>query len=99
VRHGLEMQIYSREMEAEAESNGTIYKARTGFNPEGMAQVMDKLSSLSGRGDGFWENLTSDHPPAEKRAAAVRAEIKSKGLDAGLPSDPEPCRGVKGRIP
>ena len=94
----LVMQGYSRDMEAEADSYGTIYMARAGFNPEGMAQVMDKLSSLSGGGDGFWETLASDHPPAAKRAQAVRAEIKVKGLDAGLPFEPEPYRAVKARI-
>src|SRR6267378_129722 len=78
------MRGYSRGAEEEADSYGTIYMARAGFNPEGMAQVMDKLAASSGGGDGFWENLASDHPPAAKRAAAVRAEIKSKGLDAGL---------------
>jgi predicted Zn-dependent protease len=95
----LVMQGYSRDAEAEADSYGTIYMARAGLNPEGMAQVMDKLSTLNGGGDGFWENLASDHPPAARRAAAVRAEIKSKGLDAGLPSDPEPYRKVKSRLP
>jgi len=90
---------YSRDAEAEADNYGTLYMARAGFNPEGMAQVMDKLAALSSSGDGFWENLASDHPPAAKRAAAVRAEIKAKGLDAGLPLDPEPYRTVKSRIP
>jgi predicted Zn-dependent protease len=95
----LVMQGHSRADEAEADSYGTMYMARAGFNPEGMAQVMDKLAAVSGSGDGFWENLASDHPPAAKRAAAVRAEIKSKGLDAGLPFDPEPYRTIKSRVP
>jgi predicted Zn-dependent protease len=90
---------YSRGAEEEADSYGTIYMARAGYNPEGMAQVMDKLATLSAGGDGFWENLASDHPPAAKRAAAVRAEIKAKGLDAGLPFDREPYSVVKSRVP
>src|SRR5438093_8111367 len=93
------MRGYSRGAEEEADSYGTIYMARAGFNPEGMAQVMDKLAALSDGGYGFWENLASDHPPAAKRAAAVRTEIREKGLDAGLPSDPEPYRVVKSRLP
>ena len=96
---GLVMQGHSRADEAEADSYGTIYMARAGYNPEGMAQVMDKLASLSSSGEGFWENLASDHPPAAKRAAAVRAEIKDKGLDVGLPADPEPYRTIKARVP
>ncbi|HMI32234.1 MAG TPA: M48 family metallopeptidase, partial [Candidatus Limnocylindrales bacterium] len=95
----LVMRGYSRDAEAEADSYGTIYMARAGLNPEGMAQVMDKLASLSAGGEGFWENLASDHPPAARRAAAVRAEIKAKGLDAGLPFDPDPYRTVKSRLP
>ena len=94
----LVLQGYSRGAEAEADEYGTIYMARAGFNPEGLAQVMDKLARLSGSGEGFWENLASDHPPAVKRAAAVRAEIKTKGLDAGLPFDPEPYSAVKSRV-
>ena len=89
---------YSRGAEEEADSYGTIYMARAGYNPEGMAQVMDKLARASGSGEGFWENLASDHPPAAKRAAAVRAEIKAKGLDAGLPFDSEPYARVKSRV-
>jgi len=89
---------YSRGAEAEADEYGTIYMARAGYNPEGMAQVMDKLARASASGDGFWENVASDHPPAARRAAAVRAEIKAKGLDAGLPFDPEPYAGVKCRV-
>jgi predicted Zn-dependent protease len=92
------LQGYSRGAEEEADSYGTIYMARAGHNPEGMAQVMDKLAALSGGGGGFWENLAGDHPPAVKRAAAVRAEIKTKGLDAGLPFDAEPYSGVKSRV-
>jgi predicted Zn-dependent protease len=95
----LVMQGYSRDAEAEADAYGTMYMARAGLNPEGMAQVMDKLSALSAGGEGFWENLASNHPPAARRAAAVRAEIKSKGLDAGLPFDPDPYRTVKSRLP
>lgn len=90
---------YSRGMEAEADSYGAMYMARIGLNPEGMAQAMDKLAKGSDGGEGFWENLDKKHAPAAKRAAGVRGEIKDKGLDAGLPSDPQPYRVVKGRIP
>jgi len=89
---------YSRKMEEEADYDGVIYMARAGYNPEGMAQVMDKLAKLSSSGEGFWENLASDHPPAAKRAEAVRAQIKSQGLDANLPYDPEPYRTVRSRL-
>ena len=95
----LVMQGHSRQAEAEADTYGTMYMARAGYNPEGMAQVMDKLATLSSSGEGFWESLASDHPPAAARAAAVRAEIKSKGLDVGLPADPEPYRTIKARVP
>jgi len=90
---------YSRSMEAEADSYGAMYMARIGLNPEGMAQAMDKVAKLSDGGEGFWENLDKKHAPAAKRAAGMRGEIKDKGLDAGLPSDPQPYRVVKGRVP
>jgi predicted Zn-dependent protease len=90
---------YSKNMEAEADTYGAMYMARTGLNPEGMAQAMDKIAKLSDGGDGFWENLDKKHEPAAKRAAGVRGQIKDKGLDAGLPSDPQPYRTVKARVP
>jgi predicted Zn-dependent protease len=90
---------YNKGMEAEADTYAAMYMARTGMNPEGMAQAMDKVAKLSDGGDGFWENLDKKHEPAAKRAAGVRGEIKDKGLDAGLPSDPQPYRLVKSRIP
>jgi predicted Zn-dependent protease len=90
---------YSRSMEAEADSYGAMYMARIGINPEGMAQAMDKVAKRSDGGEGFWENLDKKHPSASKRSATVRGEIKDKGLDAGLPSDPQPYRIVKSRVP
>jgi predicted Zn-dependent protease len=90
---------YDKNMEAEADSYGAMYMARSGMNPEGMAQAMDKVAKLSQDGEGFWESLDKKHAPAAKRAAGVRGEIKDKGLDAGLPSDPQPYRTVKARVP
>lgn len=89
---------YSRQAEREADSYGVLYAARAGMNPEGMVQVLEKLDKLSGGGGRFWETLGSDHPPASERAATVRAEIRAKGLDAGLPSDPEPYKNIKARL-
>jgi predicted Zn-dependent protease len=90
---------YSRNMEAEADSYGAMYMARIGINPEGMAQAMEKVAKRSDGGEGFWESLAKNHPPAQKRVSGVRGEIKDKGLDAGLPSDPQPYRLVKARVP
>ncbi len=89
---------YGRQAEREADSYGVLYAARAGYSPEGMVQVLEKLDKLSGGNGGFWENLASDHPPAAQRAAAVRAEIHEKGLDAGLPTDPEPFNTIKARL-
>jgi len=90
---------YSRDMESEADSYGAMYMARAGFNPEGMAQAMDKVAKSSDGGEGFWENQSKKRTPVAKRSAAVRGEIKDKGLDVGLPSDPQPYRVVKARVP
>jgi len=96
---GLLRKGYTRSMESEADEFGVLYTARAGLNPEGMVQVLQKLEKLNARNNGFWESLTSDHPPAPQRIAAVKAEIRSKGLDAGLPNDPDPFRNVKARLP
>ncbi len=90
---------YDKSMESEADEFGEMYMARAGFNPEGMAQAMDNVAKRSEGGEGFWETLAKNHPPAAKRAGGVRAWIKDKGLDAGLPLDPEPYRTIKSRVP
>jgi hypothetical protein len=60
---------------------------------------MDGVAKASDGGEGYWEALAKNHPPAAKRAQGVRSQIKARGLDAGLPLDPEPYRGVKSRVP
>jgi predicted Zn-dependent protease len=95
---GLLMKGYSRSMEREADQLGILYSTRAGHNPQGMVQVLEKLNQLSGGRDGFWENLSSDHPPEAQRIAAVKAEIQAKGLDVGLPDDPKSYRAMKARL-
>lgn len=90
---------YDKNVEAEADDFGEMYMARAGLNPEGLAQAMDKVAKLGDGGEGYWEALAKNHPPAAKRSASVRSQIKSRGLDAGLPLDPEPYRAVKSRLP
>jgi predicted Zn-dependent protease len=90
---------YDKNMESEADDYAEMYMARSGLNPEGLAQAMDKVAKASDGGEGYWEALAKNHPPAAKRVAGIRSQIKSRGLDAGLPLDPEPYRAVKSRVP
>ena len=95
---GLLMKGYSRSMESEADHLGILYSARAGHNPRGMVQVLEKLNQLSGGSGGFWEALSSDHPPASRRIAAVQGEIESMGLDVGLPDNEQTYRAMKVRL-
>jgi beta-barrel assembly-enhancing protease len=90
---------YGAGTEKLADRTGIMYAARAGLNPMGAVQVMEAMGSHGGAGDGFWEPLSGHQPTAAERVAALQSEIASMGLDAGLPSDPDPYAKVKAQLP
>jgi len=92
------MKGYSRSMESEADHMGILYSTRAGHNPRGMVQVLEKLNQLSGGGGGFWESLSSDHPPPARRIAAVKADMNAMGLDVGLPDNAQAYQTMRVRL-
>jgi predicted Zn-dependent protease len=68
-----------------------------GTQSEGMIEVMENLNpQLPGR--SVWEPLAGGHPSPAQRVTLLRAELKSLGLDAGLPRDLRPYAAVKSRL-
>jgi predicted Zn-dependent protease len=90
---------YGPAVESQANTNGIMYTARAGLNPAGAVQVMERMGNSGGAEGGFWEPLSGHQPTAAERVADLSAEIASHGLDAGLPSDPDPYGKVKAQLP
>ena len=66
---------YSRSAEREADKLGVAYMARSGWDPEGLAQMLERLrAEEQGRGGvAFF----ATHPAAEERVQNVRAEARA----------------------
>src|SRR5262249_22560018 len=66
---------FSREMEMQADHEGTIAAARAGFNPQGTTQLFEKMhrSMYEAPGFGYWRS----HPYLEDRMETARVEAGS----------------------
>ena len=100
MRRGLETVLagYPREIEREADKLALLFTTRVGLNPEGMIQAMEKVNAASGSDGGFWEGLSGATPEQLRRIAALKAEVKSTGLDAGLTYNRERYAPIKARL-
>lgn len=63
---------YSRDHEREADKLGMEYMTRTGYNPDGMAGLMDVLRSKNQSKPSTMELMFSTHPPSEERYETAR---------------------------
>ncbi|MCK4236916.1 MAG: M48 family metalloprotease [Candidatus Krumholzibacteria bacterium] len=70
---------YSRDNEYEADRLGTRYAYTAGNDPDGIAELLQKLSDMQAAEPGKLEELLSTHPPTNERIRRVRSII------AGLP--------------
>ncbi len=77
---------YSRENEYEADRLGTRYLHAAGYAPEGMPELLGKLTSAEERQPSKLEELLATHPPTQQRIGRVKA------LVAGLPAQTSPMR-------
>lgn len=71
------LQGYSRENEFEADEFGTYYMTNSGYNPEGMVQLLEKLKKLSKSEPKFFEKLLASHPPTDQRIKKVENQIRA----------------------
>jgi predicted Zn-dependent protease len=89
---------YGQDVERQADRTALLYVSRAGLNPDGMIEVMEKIRRPSSQKETFWEPLAGGHPSTAQRVALLREELKSLGLDAGLPRDPRPYASIKNRL-
>lgn len=96
---GLALQGYSRENESEADEYGVLYMAKSGYNPDGMVGMFEKLQKISPSGENVFEKLTSDHPPTSQRIAESKKTIAGLGYqDSDLPVYKERYQQMKARL-
>ena len=89
---------YEKGVEKEADVQALLYVARVGLNPEGMLVAMEKLLGAEDVGAGYWEVVSGKYKKPDERVAQLRSEIKSMGLDAGLPNNQRSYTAVKKRL-
>jgi beta-barrel assembly-enhancing protease len=89
---------YGAETERQADQTALLYTSRVGLNPEGLIEVIEHLNPTNAKKYTFWEPLAGGHPWPAQRAVLLEAELKSLGLDAGLPRDLHPYAPIKNRL-
>ena len=96
---GIVLQGYSRENEFEADRYGAYYMTKAGYNPLGMAQLLEKLQEKSKEKPGFFEKLMATHPPTEERIREVNKLVNSYGPEAKkLPYGKEEYQKIKSHL-
>lgn len=100
TRRGLETVLagYPRDIEREADKLGLLFATRVALNPEGLIRAMEKIDAASGGGGAFWEGATGVAPDQARRIEGLKAEVKTIGLDAGLPYNRERYAPIKARL-
>ena len=66
---------YSRNDERQADQLGMEYMVRSGYNPEGMVQLMDVLQNMSRRDPGFLDRMFASHPMSSERFATAKSRV------------------------
>jgi len=81
---------YSRDNEREADSLGLDYMVAGGYNPDGMAGLMNMLRSESQQKPSLLETMFSSHPMSEERYQTARHTAEQKyASQRGIPAQRE----------
>jgi len=72
---------YSRNDERQADQLGMEYMVRSGYNPEGMVQLMDVLQQMSKHKPGFFDRMFASHPMSSERYATAKSRMVSLYAD------------------
>jgi Zn-dependent protease with chaperone function len=70
---------YSRDAETQADVVGAQIMAASGYEPEQMARMFDKLQQMQKSQPGRLAQFFSDHPASADRAARIRQEAREIG--------------------
>ena len=73
---------YSRDNEREADALGLEYMNKAGYNPEGMADLMDMLNSQSKTKPNALELMFATHPMSAERVANTRQALNTTYRDS-----------------
>lgn len=66
---------FSRDFEAQADWLGVQYSYRSGYDPQGLVTMFEKLQALEKRKPGVLSKAFSDHPQTPDRVARSEEEI------------------------
>ena len=66
---------FSRDFEAQADWLGVQYSYRSGYDPQGLVTMFEKLEALEKRKPGVLSKAFSDHPQTPDRVARSEEEI------------------------
>jgi predicted Zn-dependent protease len=69
---------YSRENEYEADQLGQKYMYATGYDPNGMIDLMGKLKSVESGEPSKIESMLATHPPTSERLARIQAAVAAE---------------------
>lgn len=72
---------YSRDNEREADALGMEYMSKAGYNPEGMADLMEMLDSQSKAKPNALELMFATHPMSSERLATTRHSLQTTYRD------------------
>ncbi len=72
---------YSRNDERQADQLGMEYMVRTGYNPEGMVQLMGVLQNLSRKKPNLIERMFASHPMSSERFATAKKRVTTLYAD------------------
>jgi predicted Zn-dependent protease len=73
---------YSRQQEYDADSYGTDYLTKAGYNPWGMVELLEVLQSLSDLEPGTLGEMLQTHPLTSKRVENAHAIVETNHPDA-----------------
>ncbi|MBI4828668.1 MAG: M48 family metalloprotease [Nitrospinae bacterium] len=87
---GLLLASYSRDDERQADALGMEYMTRAGYDPRGMAGLMEVLRSMHKEKPSALETMFATHPMSDERyATAVRRADTEYASSLGLPMNRE----------
>jgi predicted Zn-dependent protease len=81
VKNGVFLRPLDRGMEYEADRLGVVLAARAGYDPYGLASVMQMLAQQ--KGDGSGADIFSTHPSPTDRLGELEKFVPTVGVSSG----------------
>ena len=91
----LAMLKYERDQEFEADMFGFYELVRTGWDPNGIIHLFERLRDATGGDPEFMKKIQQDHPPLGERVARFRKEMSSVQMPAKMTTDSMSFKAMK----